>query len=109
MWRSPLCFAVAVLATWCCATPAPAQITLDGGEAQVTMSTAMSAFRSFMPERKRPAAAKARPVAQLDRLQGRANLRDLGNLVVHEWSHNYGWRHGQGHGVPGDPGPDTSH
>jgi RHS repeat-associated protein len=34
---------------------------------------------------------------------------DLGNLVIHEWSHNCGWGHGQGHGVPGDPGPDPGH
>jgi RHS repeat-associated protein len=33
---------------------------------------------------------------------------DLGNLVIHEWSHNCGWRHGQGHGVPADPGPDPA-
>ncbi|HEY6320440.1 MAG TPA: hypothetical protein VJA16_02650 [Thermoanaerobaculia bacterium] len=41
-----MCNAVAVLATaWCCATPALSQITLDGGEVQVTMTTAMSAFQ----------------------------------------------------------------
>ena len=46
MRRSPLCDAVAVLATaWCCATPALAQITLDGGEVQVTTTTAMSAYQ----------------------------------------------------------------
>ncbi len=46
MRRSPMCYAVAVLAiAWCCATPALAQITLDGGEVQVTTTTAMSAFQ----------------------------------------------------------------
>ncbi|HXO41399.1 MAG TPA: hypothetical protein VN999_08130, partial [Thermoanaerobaculia bacterium] len=41
-----MCHAVAVVATaWCCATPALAQITLDGGEVQVTMTTATSAFQ----------------------------------------------------------------
>jgi hypothetical protein len=46
MRRSWQCFAVAVLATpWCCAAPALAQITLDGGEVQVTMTTAASAYQ----------------------------------------------------------------
>jgi hypothetical protein len=46
MWRSPLCSAVAVLATaWCCAAPALAQITLDGGEVQVTTTTSASAYQ----------------------------------------------------------------
>lgn len=46
MRRSPQCFSVAVLVTaWCGATPALGQITLDGGEVQVTMTTSMSAFQ----------------------------------------------------------------
>jgi hypothetical protein len=46
MRRSWQWFAVAVLVTlWCSATPAQAQITLDGGEVQVTMATATSAFQ----------------------------------------------------------------
>jgi hypothetical protein len=46
MRRSPQCFAVAVLATaWCCAVPARAQLTLDGGEVQVTMTAPGSAFQ----------------------------------------------------------------
>ena len=48
MRRSPMCFAVAVLiltSARCCAVPALAQITLDGGEVQVTMTTPASAFQ----------------------------------------------------------------
>jgi hypothetical protein len=45
MRLSPQCFAVAFVTSWCCATPALAQITLDGGEVQVTMTTSMSAFQ----------------------------------------------------------------
>src|ERR1700681_1042693 len=45
MRLSPQCFAVAIVTSWCCATPALAQITLDGGEVQVTMTTSMSAFQ----------------------------------------------------------------
>jgi hypothetical protein len=45
MRRSPQFYSVAVLATaWCCAAPALAQITLDGGEVQVVTSPA-SAFQ----------------------------------------------------------------
>ena len=45
MRLSPMCFALAVLAIWCCATPALAQLTLDGGEVQVTMTTSASAYQ----------------------------------------------------------------
>jgi hypothetical protein len=46
MRRSWQCFAVALLATpWCSAAPALAQITLDGGEVQVTMITSASAYQ----------------------------------------------------------------
>src|SRR5258708_35218671 len=45
MRRAAQCSAVAVLATaGCCATPALGQITLDGGEVQVT-TTPASAFQ----------------------------------------------------------------
>lgn len=30
----------------------------------------------------------------------------LGNVVIHEWVHGCRWQHGQGRGVPLDPGPD---
>jgi hypothetical protein len=45
MRRYPMCLAVAVLITALCAAPAMAQITLDGGEVQVTMTTSASAFQ----------------------------------------------------------------
>jgi len=46
MGRSPHCHAVAVLATaCCCAAPALAQITFDGGEVQVTITSPASAFQ----------------------------------------------------------------
>lgn len=30
----------------------------------------------------------------------------LGDAVIHEWAHGCRWQHGQGRGVPRDPGPD---
>src|SRR5579872_3323009 len=46
MRRSPLCFAIVVLAVaWCCATPAPAQISPDGGEVPITTTGPGSAFQ----------------------------------------------------------------
>lgn len=32
----------------------------------------------------------------------------LGNAVIHEWAHTCGWRHGDGGGVPLDPGPPSN-
>jgi len=31
---------------------------------------------------------------------------DIGPRIIHEWAHTCGWHHGQGGGVPFDPGPD---
>jgi hypothetical protein len=46
MRRSSLCCAVAILATAsCCATPALAQVTLDGGEVPVTTTMPTSAYQ----------------------------------------------------------------
>lgn len=30
----------------------------------------------------------------------------VGETIIHEWAHTCGWHHGQGGGVPNDPGPD---
>jgi RHS repeat-associated protein len=30
----------------------------------------------------------------------------VGGAIIHEWAHTCGWHHGQGGGVPQDPGPD---
>lgn len=30
----------------------------------------------------------------------------FGETFIHEWAHTCGWHHGQGGGVPNDPGPD---
>ena len=30
----------------------------------------------------------------------------FGGTIIHEWAHTCGWHHGQGEGVPHDPGPD---
>jgi|HubBroStandDraft_4_1064222.scaffolds.fasta_scaffold01159_8 RHS repeat-associated protein len=32
--------------------------------------------------------------------------QDFGGTIIHEWAHTCGWHHGQGQGVPNDPGPD---
>jgi hypothetical protein len=58
MWRSPLCLAVTVLVTaWCSSAPALAQITLEGGEVQVTMTIPASAFQGAPAVAWQPASA----------------------------------------------------